>query len=94
MKTGEKLAASGRSAKRTRYRCRWDYARTYGGVPIEEDDPEVCLNCNLPAQSCKGEYECYMKRKREMEKRAYTPERRKLERWKPTGIYDIHGENL
>lgn len=92
------LTASGRSARRTRYRCRYEYSRTYAGNPIEED-ATVCLECTKPADKCNGEYLCYLHQKRKRERmrerqKKKDPSEYLLEQWKPTGIYDIWGENL
>lgn len=93
----EELTSSGRSAKRTaertRYRCRYDYNRTYDGEVID-DDPTVCLECRLPAMSCRGEYLCYIRQKQIRDRRKRTQADYLLEEWKPSGIYDIWGESL
>lgn len=34
---------------------------------LNDDDPNICLNCMLPANLCKGEHACYMERKKEKE---------------------------
>ncbi len=92
---GRRLICSGRSARRTRYRCRYDYSRTYAGDPLDED-PAVCLECPKPADRCRGEYHCYLHQKRIREKanqkRAGTDWL--IDQWKPSGIYDIWGESL
>ncbi len=92
-KKAERLISSGRSARRTRYRCRYEYSRTYGGEEIE-DDPTVCLECREPAWKCEGEYQCYLRHKETRDK----PKKKEvsemlLDEWKPSGIYDIWGEN-
>ena len=90
----ERLISSGRSARRTRYRCRFEHGRTYAGEEID-DDPSVCLECREPSWKCTGEEECYIRHKamRERTKRKDVSEML-LDKWKPTGIYDIWGENL
>lgn len=94
-KRSEKLTASGRSARRTRYRCRFEYGRTYDGEEID-DDPAVCLECREPAWKCNGEYICYLRHKamRENPKKVKEMSEVILEKWKPSGIYDIWGESL
>lgn len=94
MKANERLICSGRSARRTAYRCRFVYGRTYDGEEID-DDPAVCLECREPAWKCEGEYRCYLRHKalREKPKKKEVSEML-LENWKPSGIYDIWGENL
>lgn len=92
----KRLKCSGRSARRTRYRCRYDYSRTYAGEPLEED-ATVCLECTKPAHKCMGEYNCYLHQKRKRDRlreREKKPDRAAwlLEQWKPSGIYDIWGE--
>lgn len=105
-KKAERLISSGRSARRTRYRCRYEYSRTYGGEEIE-DDPTVCLECREPAWKCEGEYRCYLRhkemrdkpKKKEVSEMLREKQKEKtvsemlLEKWKPSGIYDIWGEN-
>ena len=112
MKENERLICSGRSARRTAYRCRFVYGRTYGGEEIDDprfpsgelddfqqswniEDPAVCLSCREPAWKCEGEYRCYLRHKamREKPKKKEVSEML-LESWKPSGIYDIWGENL
>lgn len=101
-KRDERLICSGRSARRTAYRCRFVCGRTYGGEEID-DDPAVCLECREPAWKCEGEYRCYLRHKELREKRHKTlqekPKKKEvsemlLDEWKPSGIYDIWGENL
>ena len=117
-KRAERLICSGRSARRTAYRCRFVCGRTYGGEEID-DDPAVCLECREPEWKCAGEYQCYLRHKELREKRHKTlrekrhktlrekphkelqekPKKKEvsemlLDEWKPSGIYDIWGENL
>lgn len=117
-KRDERLICSGRSARRTAYRCRFVCGRTYGGEEID-DDPTVCLECREPAWKCEGEYRCYLRHKELREKRLKElrekthkalqekphkelrekPKKKEvsemlLDEWKPSGIYDIWGENL
>lgn len=89
----ERLICSGRSARRTAYRCRFDYGRTYDGEEID-DDPAVCLECTIPAGSCHGDEQCYLRQKARRENRKTETAQRLLDKWKPNGIYDIWGESL
>lgn len=89
----ERLICSGRSARRTAYRCRFGCERTYNGEEID-DDPAVCLECTIPAGSCHGEEQCYLRQKARRENRKTETAQRLLDKWKPTGIYDIWGESL
>ena len=89
----ERLICSGRSARRTAYRCRFDYDRTYDGEEID-DDPAVCLECTIPAGSCHGDEQCYLRQKARRENRKTETAQRLLEKWKPNGIYDIWGESI
>lgn len=95
----KRLICSGRSARRTHYRCRYDYSRTYAGDPIEED-VTVCLECTKPVGKCNGEYLCYLMQKRKRDNERNRAREKKtmaewlLDNWKPSGIYDLWGESL
>lgn len=96
-KDEHRLDSSGRSAARTsarvRHRSHYDTERTYGGDVID-DDPAVCLHCTIPAASCHGEEQCYLRQKARRESRKTDTAARLLEKWEPSGIYDIWGESL
>ena len=43
-------------------------ARGFDSI-LDDEDPDVCLSCELPPEKCYGNKQCYEKRKRKNENR-------------------------